>query len=231
MIFRQFHESASSALSYLVGDPITREAALIDGVRGQVSQYLATLKQLGLVLVYLLETHVHEDHRSVAPLLKEMTGARLGVHEQGRVRCADLQLREGDVVYVGEEAIETMYTPGHSACSVTYRWRDRLCTGDTLLVGTVGACTGLRADAEQLYESIHERLYTQPGELLVYPGREIAGHRVSSIEQERLTNRDLPYGRDREAFIAARRVAFESPSAQRLQCMQLNQTCANGIGT
>ena len=98
MIFRQLHEPSSAVLSYLIADSVTRKAAIIDGVLGQASVYLKAMKQLGLVLEYLLETHVHEDHKSVSPQLKQVTPARLAVHEQGEVRCADTHLRDGDDV-------------------------------------------------------------------------------------------------------------------------------------
>lgn len=225
MMFRQFFEPTTATLSYLLADPFTRKAALIDGVDGEANRYLARIKELGLTLTYLLETHVHEDHKSIAPQLKALTKARLAVHENGGVRCADLQLRDGDVLYLGEEAIEVLHTPGHSACSATYRWRDRLFTGETLLVGTVGLCVGPEADAEQLYESVHERLYSLPGECLVYPGVDEVGKRVSSIEQERLTNRDLGHDTNREAFIASRRLRPVTQPAN--EYTKWNRTCGN----
>jgi sulfur dioxygenase len=225
MLFRQLFESTHTALSYVIGDPITRQAALIDGLHGQLSTYLAALKALGLRLEYVLETHVHEDHASVAPALKALTGARLAVHERGAVHCADLQLRDGDMLYLGEELIEVLYTPGHSACSVTYRWRDRLFTGDTLLTGAVGPCTGRGADPAQLYASVHERLYAQPGEWLVYPGHALQGHRVSSIEQERYTNQALADSVSRAEFLACYHTAGGFPHAPGLPYLEMNRTC------
>lgn len=229
MIFRQLHEPRSDVLSYLIADPVTSKAAIIDGVLGQASVYLKAMKQLGLVLEYLLETHVHEDHKSVSPQLKQVTPARLAVHEQGEVRCADLHLRDGDVLYLGEEAVEVIHTPGHSPCSVTYRWRERLFTGHTLLVGSVGSCTEPGADAGQLYDSVHQRLYSKPGEYLVYPGRATDGHRVSSIEQERRVNEALSFDITRDQFIALRSGRGVPAGVEAPHFARINQACQEVI--
>ena len=191
IIFRQFFNDAYGALSYLLADPITRDAALIDPVDGQQEIYLGVIKQLGLTLRYLLETHTHDDHPSASPLLRESTQARLAMHEATPVSCCNQRLRDHDLIYLGEEWLEVLHTPGHTPCSITLRFQDRLFTGDTLGIGWVGYVQG-KSNAEKLYDSIHDCLYRLPEETLVYPAHDQNGYRVSCISQEKLSNRDLP---------------------------------------
>jgi glyoxylase-like metal-dependent hydrolase (beta-lactamase superfamily II) len=202
-LFRQLHHQRFNTLSYLVADPLSREAAVIDAVEGQEEAFLALLRQLGLRLRYLLETHLHDDHLSAAPRLRKLTGARIAIHESARVACCDQLLRDGDCLYVGEEALEVLHTPGHTPCSVTISFRDRLFTGDTLGIGWVGPMAAPGADPGGLYSSVHGRLYSLPDEMLVYPGHDFRSLRVSSIGQEKTTNADLPLARSRTGFLAA----------------------------
>lgn len=202
-LFRQLHNERFNTLTYLVADPVSREAAVIDAVEGQEEEIQALLQQLGLRLRYLLETHLHDDHLSAAPRLRKLTGARIAMHESARMACCDQLLRDGDCLYVGEEALEVLYTPGHTLCSVTLRFRDCLFTGDTLGIGWVGSLTAPGADPDRLYASVHGRLYSLADETLVYPGHDSHSLRVSCIGQEKLTNAQLPLACSRTAFLAA----------------------------
>jgi len=201
-IFRQLHNRRFNTLTYLVADSITRDAVVIDATEGQEDDIPALLRQHGLRLRYLLETHLHDDHISAAPRLRKLTGARIAMHERARVACCDQLLRDGDCLYVGEETLDVLYTPGHTDCSVTFRFQDCLFTGDTLGIGWVGSLTAPGADADHLYASVHGRLYSLADEMLVYPGHDDRSRRVSSIGQEKLTNVDLPLACSRAAFLA-----------------------------
>lgn len=222
MIFKQFYCEPYAALSYLLADPVTREAAIIDPVAGQEEAILLITRQWGLTLRYLLETHLHDDHPSAIPLLKKTTGAQVAVHEAAGVACCDRQLRNADTIYIGEECVEVLHTPGHTPCSVTYRFQDRLFTGDTLGIGCIGAVGGENADAAALFDSIRSRLYTLPGETLVYPAHDRGGHRVSCIKQEKLWNRDLSGTTDRDVFL--KQVSNLVEPAQQ-EFTQYNQRC------
>ncbi len=222
MIFKQFYSEPYAALSYLLADPVTREAAIIDPVAGQQEAILLITQQWGLTLRYLLETHLHDNHPSAIPLLRKTTGAQVAVHELAGIACCDRQLRDGDTIYIGEEAVEVLHTPGHTPCSVTYQFQDRLFTGDTLGIGSIGSLTGEGADAEVLYDSIRNRLYNLPGEMLVYPAHNRNGHRVSCIKQEKLWNRDLHGTSKREDYLA--RMLARSNTTKR-QYAQFNRCC------
>lgn len=190
-LFRQLFDSATATLTYLVADPVTRAAALIDPLDTQREALDALLGLLGLRLRYVLETHARANGNASLPELRAMTGARLAAHAAAPVEGCDQRLHDGDRIYLGEEVLEVIHTPGATPCSVTFRWEDRLFTGDTLWIGSAGDLSGPQADAAALRRSVRTRLFTLPEDYLVYPGHDRHGHRVSSIGQEKLTNVDM----------------------------------------
>ena len=95
MIFRQF-VSAEGDSSYLLADPVTRYAALVDPHVQTRRGYGEVIGRLDLRLVYLIETHAHESHLSAAPVLREETGARLIAHSSADLACVDLHVDDGD---------------------------------------------------------------------------------------------------------------------------------------
>ncbi|MEJ2345341.1 MAG: MBL fold metallo-hydrolase [Gammaproteobacteria bacterium] len=201
-LFKQFFHPPTAILSYLVADPVTRAAALIDPAPGVLETCGRLLGELGLRLTLVLETHARADGDMNLPELRAETGARLAAHASAPTSGCDQRLRDGDRLYLGEEAIEVIHTPGATPCSVTYRWNDRLFTGDTLWIGCAGDLSGQHADPAALYDSVHRRLFSLPDEYLVYPGHDWTGNRVSCVGQEKLTNSALRAAR--EAFLAAR---------------------------
>ncbi len=224
MIFRQF-STREGELSYLVADPVTRQAAFIDPSEALLADYEAIIRELGLEPAYLLETHLHEAHVSAAPGLREQWGARLVMHKDIELPCIDVRVKDDDPLYVGEERLKVLETPGHSRCSVSYQWRDRVFTGHSLLAGAAGPCRRSDADPAQLYESIHARLYALPDETLVFPGHVREGLRVSTIGQEKATNRELP-GRATEAgFVAMKQQQAAEGGLWREDALGINRRC------
>lgn len=185
--FRQLFDDTSCTLTYLLADPQTGDAVLIDSVREHVGRYLTLLQELNLQLTWLLETHAHADHITGVAGLREVTGARSATGELSGASCADRQLADGDVIVFGNEVIRAMATPGHTAGCMTYHWRDRLFTGDTLMIGGCGRTDFQGGDAGALFDSI-SRIMSFPDETLIYPGHDYKGMRVSSVNQEALTN-------------------------------------------
>ncbi|HHJ17997.1 MAG TPA: MBL fold metallo-hydrolase [Gammaproteobacteria bacterium] len=200
MIFRQFCTS-DDEISYLLADPVTRYAALLDPNLLAEPDYIEVMNRLDLRLVYVIETHAHESHLSAASVLRTDTGARLVTHSEADISCVDMHVDAGDSIFVGEECISVLATPGHSMCSLSIRWRDRVFTGHTLLAGATGPCLRDDANAGQLFDSVEQRLFALPDETLVYPGRIRNGWRISSIGQERAMNADLQPGTTRGQFI------------------------------
>ncbi|ROR32857.1 MBL fold metallo-hydrolase [Inmirania thermothiophila] len=227
-VFRQLFDPESSTYTYLLGE--AGEAVLIDPVREQAGRDLALLARLGLRLVWSLDTHVHADHVTAAALLQARTGCATAVGQRAGVACADRLLAEGDEIRFGGEVIRVLETPGHTAGCVSYLWRDRLFTGDALLIGGCGRTDFQDGDPGTLYDSIVGKLFTLPDETLVYPAHDYEGRRVSCIGQEKAINPRLA-GRSREAFVALMEsMAFPLP--RRIQvAVPANRRCGReGIG-
>ncbi len=198
--FRQLFDAASSAYSYLFADAVSREALVVDPVREQAATVLAWLRELDLTLRFVLETHVHADHVTGAGELRTRTGAAVVVPAGCGVACADLAPRDGDTLALGDEVIRVLATPGHTPGCVSYLWRDRVFTGDSLLIDGCGRTDLEGGDAGALYDSVTRRLFTLPGDTLVYPGHDYRGRTVSTIAEERARNRRFA-GRSRDEFI------------------------------
>lgn len=200
MIFRQLFDAESSTYSYLLGDTAGRQAVIVDPVREQATRDLGLLSELGLRLAYILETHVHADHVTGAKALQAQSGARSAVSRHCGASGFDWLLEDGDRITFGDEVVHAIATPGHTPGSTCYLWRDRLLTGDTLLIGGCGRTDFQLGDAGALYDSITGRLFTLPDDTLVYPGHDYHGRWVSTIGEEKRTNPRLA-NVSREQFI------------------------------
>jgi glyoxylase-like metal-dependent hydrolase (beta-lactamase superfamily II) len=179
---------AENCFAYLIADPGTREAALVDPRADRVEDYLREVEARGLRVRYVIETHTHADHVSGAAELRGRTGADVLISAQATSEVATGRLHDGDRVPLGAQAIAVLATPGHTDDSVSLLVDGALLTGDTLLVGGAGRTDFQNGSPEALYESLHRRLAGLPGDLVVYPGHDYAGRTHSTLAQERQTN-------------------------------------------
>jgi glyoxylase-like metal-dependent hydrolase (beta-lactamase superfamily II) len=200
VIFRQLFDPASFTYTYLLGDAAGGNAIIVDPVREQANRDLELVRELGLKLAWIVESHVHADHITGALALKEATGATTSVARNCGATGFDRLIDDGDLLQFGAECLRVIATPGHTPGSSCFLWRDRLLTGDTLLIGGCGRTDFQHGDAGALYDSITRRLFTLPDETLVYPGHDYRGRRVSCIAEERATNPRLA-GVSRERFM------------------------------
>lgn len=167
-----FFDEATFTVSYLVSDPATNEAAVIDPVldfdpkSGRTSTrsadvILQAAISQKLAIKMILETHAHADHLSAASYLKQKTGATIAIGENitqvqkvfrpifhatdlsGDGKPFDRLLRDGEHFKIGELDIEVLYTPGHTPACVSYRIGDNVFVGDTLFMPDYGTA---RAD-------------------------------------------------------------------------------------
>ncbi len=200
MIFKQLFDEESWTYTYILADLDSREAVFIDPVNTHVGEYLSFIKEYDLTLKYSLETHAHADHITAGGMLRQETGAKTAVATLCGAECADVQMNDGDEFTFGDELIKVLATPGHTLGSSSFLWRDRIFTGDTLLINGCGRTDFQGGDSGDLYESITQKLFTLPDETLVYPGHDYNGLWVSSIKQEKTMNPRLA-GKSREEFI------------------------------
>ena len=227
MIFRQLYDAESSTYTYLLADPTTREALLIDAVREQHERDMRLLRELELKLVYVLDTHVHADHVTAAGILRELTGART-VAGNLSAPCADLHVGHGDVLRVGSIELGVLETPGHTDDSVSYAMADRVFTGDAMLIRGNGRTDFQNGDAGRLYDTITGVLFELPDETLVYPAHDYRGMTVTTIGEERRWNPRIA-GKTREEFISIMQ-GLNLPVPKKIQeAVPANRAC--GIDT
>ena len=187
-----FFDEPTNTVSYLVADPETRAAAVIDPVldydpaSGTVGtrsaeKILAAADELGLSIGLVLETHPHADHLTAAPVFKARTGAKIGI---GAGICTvqqafgpkfaaadvardgsdfDLLLEDGQRLPLGNLTIEVIATPGHTPACVSYKVGDALFVGDTLFMPDYGT-----ARTDFAGGSAH-RLYSSIQRILSFP--------------------------------------------------------------
>ncbi|HSM81318.1 MAG TPA: MBL fold metallo-hydrolase, partial [Nodosilinea sp.] len=142
LIFRQLFDADSSTYTYLLADPATNQAVLIDPVFEQHLRDRALVEELGLTLLATLDTHCHADHVTGAWLMQQAVGSKIGI--SGRygdmVTGADYLLDHGDVVTFGSRSLEVRATPGHTDGCITYVLDDQSMafTGDCLLIRGAG---------------------------------------------------------------------------------------------
>jgi len=200
LLLRQLFDAQSCTYTYLIADPVSGEAALVDPVLEQLERDLSLLQDLGLRLNVCLETHLHADHITSAGQLRRRTGCRLLVPAAEGIRGADQLLRGDERLQLGGLAIEVIATPGHTAEHMAYRIGDsHLFSGDALLIRGCGRTDFQNGDPGQLYDSL-QRLLGLPDAMLVYPCHDYMGRSHTSIDEERRLNPKL-VGRTREAFI------------------------------
>jgi sulfur dioxygenase len=197
----QLFDPASSTYTYLLFDEVTREALIIDPVDQQLERDLAVLRQYGLKLVWTVETHAHADHITSAGLLAEHAGARTAAPQGCDIGTAAVQLAHGDSLRFGTESIRALHTPGHTAGSMCFVWRDHVFTGDTLLIGGCGRTDFQSGSAAALYHSITEILFALPDATTVWPAHDYQGRTHSTIGAEKSGNARVA-GKSEAEFVA-----------------------------
>ena len=201
MFFRQLFDRATSTYTYLLADPASGEAVLIDPVLEMAERDLGLLRELGFTLVASIETHVHADHVTGAWTLKQATGCQIVYPVAGGVE-ADRLVGAGDTIAFGGHTLEVRPTPGHTAGCTSYVAAGRVFTGDALMVRGCGRTDFQQGDAATLFHSVWTQILSLPDDTVVYPGHDYKGRTASTVGEEKAHNPRLGGGRTVEQFTA-----------------------------
>ena len=227
MLFRQFVDDDLGCASYLIGDPSSGEAFVVDPAFA-IEPYLEAAAQAGVRIIGVLETHTHADHVSGHGRFGLEEGVPISVHPIAQPEFAFEPLEDGQELKVGTVTIRVIHTPGHRPEHCAFVVDERLVlTGDSLFIGDAARpdlAIEAREGAERLFHSLR-RLTQLPDAVEVYPGH-VAGSlcgvamspaKSSTIGAEKSTNSALEHG-DMQAFITASASVVHSTSADDGAC-------------
>jgi glyoxylase-like metal-dependent hydrolase (beta-lactamase superfamily II) len=241
MVIRHFFNEATFTLTYVVHDEETKRGILIDTVTDydpnsgrtwnesneEVKEYI---DEMGLSILYVLDTHAHADHLTGMPYFKEHYGCKtvigryittvqamfrdifnLGTDFPVDGSQFDVLVADGDVLEMGALSIQVMHTPGHTPACLTYRIGDALFVGDTIFMPDYGTarCDFPGGSAEALYDSI-QKIYALRDATRIFTchdyqpgGRELRYQ--STVGAQKESNIQIKGSTTREEFVAFRR--------------------------
>jgi len=176
---------AGSCYSYLLSSQ--NEALIIDPHIGLLDEYTAYLKKKLLNLKFIIDTHTHADHFSLAAVLKKRLGAVVLLHEKAVSAVADKRLKDNDEITLGGSRLKVIYSPGHTDDAISIYGEKRLFTGDVLLIGSVGRTDFQNGSPESMFDTL-QKLKSLPDETAVFPAHDYGGKRFSTIAKEKENN-------------------------------------------
>lgn len=260
-----FFDEATNSVSYVVADPATRRAAIIDSVlhfdaasgrtdKAPADAIVAYVREQGLTVDWLLETHVHADHLSAAPYLQGIVGGQLAIGRAitrvqdvfGKIFNAgsefardgsdfDRLFDDGDRFAIGELDCTVLHVPGHTPADVAFVIGDAAFVGDTLFMPDYGTARAdfPGGDAGELFRSIR-RLLMLPDETRLFlchdykaPGRD-AYVWETTVGAQRRENVHVHDGVDEQAFVAMRSARDATLSAPRLMLPSIQVNMRGG---
>jgi glyoxylase-like metal-dependent hydrolase (beta-lactamase superfamily II) len=238
---KAFFDPATNTVSYVVRDPEGRSCAVIDSVldfdyasgrtdTASADRIIAHIRDEGLELAWILESHVHADHLSAAPYIQEQLGGKIGIGQNitivqdtfGKVfnegtrfqrdgSQFDKLFGDGDSFHIGQLRGDVMHTPGHTPACLTYVIGDAAFVGDTLFMPDFGTarCDFPGGSAHDLYQSI-QKILSLPDETRIFvghdykaPGREEFAWE-STVGEQRAKNVHIGAGAPEAAFVEMR---------------------------
>ena len=188
MIFEQLFDKTSCTFTYLISSGPGREALIIDPVLDHVETYLKTLNRLDLKLVKVIDTHIHADHITGMSELQIKTNCETVMGDKTPAEIVSIKVKDQEDVSIENLKLKAIYTPGHTRESFSFLMKDRVFTGDTLLIGGTGRTDFQNGDPYDSYNSIFNILLKLPSQTKVYPAHDYNGNFFSTIEKEKEYN-------------------------------------------
>ena len=158
MIFNQLFDEKSHTYTYIISSGKGREALIIDPVLEKTSEYLKILKNLELKLVKVIDTHIHADHITGLNELNIRTNCTRIMGETSPSEVIDINVKDNEKVKIEDIELTTIHTPGHTKCSYSFLMKDRVFTGDTLLINGTGRTDFQGGSSKDQYYSIFNSL-------------------------------------------------------------------------
>jgi hydroxyacylglutathione hydrolase len=205
VIIRQIEVGNFSIFSYLIGDEQARECLFIDP-SGDHDLLLKEARAHELSVKYIVNTHSHIDHTMGNREMVRRTGAKIVIHQADAAGLfdtprdilemfgaelpppEDILVSDGGLIQVGSVALQVIHTPGHTPGGMCLYIEGMVFTGDTLFVGSVGRTDFPGGSYAELEQSVRAKLYTLPGDTVVFPGHNYGMTPTSTIQRERRTN-------------------------------------------
>mmetsp|Transcript_16900 Transcript_16900/g.35075 ORF Transcript_16900/g.35075 Transcript_16900/m.35075 type:complete len:239 (-) Transcript_16900:57-773(-) len=226
LIFRQLFEPVSFTYTYVLADRGSEECpgVIIDPVDVTVERDLKVVAQLGITLLFGLNTHVHADHITGTGKLKKALPNLKSVLAKASNGRADVHVTPGEEIRFGQFTLEVRSTPGHTDGCLTYvlkKGEEILMgfTGDALLIRGCGRTDFQQGDSRTLYNSVHSQIFSLPDSTLLYPAHDYQGFTVTTVGEEKrfnprlslhiedfcetMANLNLPYPKQIDAALPA----------------------------
>ncbi len=209
MIVKQIEVGSFAVFSYLVGDEDSAEGLFIDPSEDSDRLLSEAKSQRIKTIKYIVNTHAHVDHVMGNAAMVAKTGAKIVIHEKDAPYIvqpsyllemfhakqsppADILVKDGDLIRVGNFGINVLHTPGHSPGGMSLYVEGVVFTGDTLFVGSVGRTDFPGSSWEVMEKSIRTKLYVLPDNTVVYPGHNYGSRPSSTIGNEKRSNPFVP---------------------------------------
>lgn len=206
MLLKQLFDQDTWTYTYLLADPKNGQAIIIDPVLERVDRDLKLIAELGLDLIYTLDTHVHADHITGSGELRRRTGVLSGVSAVAAVDCVDRKLQHGDLLHFGRYTLEVRSTPGHTNGCLTFvveaEGQTMAFTGDTIFIRGCGRTDFQQGDAATLFHSVHAQIFSLPNDTIIYPGHDYRGLTASTVAEEKAHNPRLKTEIGEAEFVA-----------------------------
>lgn len=178
MIVKKWTVGSYFTNCYLVECGETKQAIIVDpgfDSNSEAKAILEEIREKGLHVNYIVNTHGHPDHTSGNKRMKKETEAPILIHKQdapmlNQLPPADQLLEDEDIIKFGHVTLQVLHTPGHTRGGICLLGEDAVFTGDTLFAGSIGRTDFPGGSYKQIMRSIQEKLVVLPDHLIVYPG-------------------------------------------------------------